>query len=105
MWIVDVAGLSRIVESQCSVPILRVNDDLERAAGCLIVAAGGGGNRIAIAATWSVTNVELRLEFRLQRRVQRMPNQSMVIGSEFPLLHVSTKTAIEFRNCFSQALA
>ena len=29
VWIVDVTGLSRIVESQSGVPILSVNDDLE----------------------------------------------------------------------------
>src|SRR6185369_5834403 len=71
--------------------------------GSLIVTARCGCHRVAIATTWAITDVKLRLKFGFQCRVQRMLDQSMMVGAEFPFLYVRTEATIEIRNCFVEA--
>ena len=79
--VVGVAGLPRRVEADRVIPVLGVGDDLERAAGRLVVAVAGGADGRAVAAARQRTDVELRARRGVDRVRQRMRDQRVVIAS------------------------
>src|SRR5271169_2568872 len=91
MEVVYIAGLSGIVESHRVIPVSGIDDDLERPAAGLVVAAPGGRHRVAVAAARQGANVVFRTQLRLEGGAQRVRNGCMVISAQLPLLLVRPK--------------